>query len=96
MRLTTRMAHSRAVVEVATKPIPRREKLTFPKDPSSWILLPANARRKYPQVISGYEELERISASKEGWNLSLIHILFPETEGDGSHPSSRLFGACGA
>ena len=32
MRLTTRMAHSRAVVEVAAKPFPQ-EKLTFPKDP---------------------------------------------------------------
>jgi indolepyruvate ferredoxin oxidoreductase alpha subunit len=68
LRLTTRMAHSRAVVEVATKPIPRRKELTFPKDPSSWILLPANARRKYPQVIANYEELERVSTSKEGWN----------------------------
>ena len=56
------------MVEVAEKPTPRRKELIFPKDLASWILLPANARRKYPQVIANYEELEKIGASEKGWN----------------------------
>ncbi len=59
MRITTRMAHSRAVVETA-EPVPQN-KLAFPEDLSRWILLPVNARRRYGEVLAAQEELEKIA-----------------------------------
>ena len=45
MRVTTRMAHSRAVVEIDDTP--REENtLSFPKKAKDWVLLPANAIRR--------------------------------------------------
>lgn len=66
LRVTTRMAHSRAVVNISeqAKPI---EDIHYPKNPSSWILLPANSRKKYPVVISNYENLGK-NSSKSPWN----------------------------
>ena len=61
MRVTTRMAHSRAVVEYEDVQAAARP-LAFPKDPSSWILLPANSRRKYPKLIENYKGLEDVAA----------------------------------
>lgn len=59
MRVTTRMAHSRAVVTIG----PKREqnKLSFPSNPGDWILLPAIARRRYNTIIEQWAELEALS-----------------------------------
>ncbi len=62
MRITTRMAHSRAVVEYDDA-VAEKKPLSFPKDPSSWILLPVNARRRYPQLIETYNALRQESDS---------------------------------
>jgi len=59
LRVTTRMAHSRAVVEYDDTVAPRKD-ISFPKNPASWILLPANSRRKYPQLIDNYKSLEDV------------------------------------
>lgn len=63
MRITTRMAHSRAAVEVADE-AQKLSVLPFAKDPSSWVLLPANARRQYVQLIEKQEGLERLAAEQ--------------------------------
>ncbi|MDR2936540.1 MAG: indolepyruvate ferredoxin oxidoreductase [Rikenellaceae bacterium] len=59
MRITTRMAHSRAVVQTG----PRREvaPISFPKEPSRWVLLPVNARKRYDILLGQQPELEKIS-----------------------------------
>ena len=59
MRLTTRMAHSRAVVTLG----PSREPngLSFSEDRSRWVLLPVNARRRYIEVIDAQKELRKLS-----------------------------------
>lgn len=61
MRLTTRMAHSRAVVT----PAPSREPngISFSEDRSRWVLLPVNARRRYSEVIALQDELRKRSAA---------------------------------
>ena len=46
LRITTRMAHSRAVVSVKDEAAPLNS-LPCSNDPASWVLLPANARRSY-------------------------------------------------
>ncbi len=56
MRVTTRMAHSRAVISVGS-PISQNE-LHLPLDERDWILLPANARRRYDVVVSQQPELK--------------------------------------
>ncbi len=59
MRITTRMAHSRAIVAVS-EPGPEN-KSAFPEDRARWILLPVNARRRYGEVLAAQDELEKIS-----------------------------------
>lgn len=49
MRVTTRMAHSRAVVEVG-EPRPQNE-LRYPEKPRQWILMPGNSRVRYKTLI---------------------------------------------
>lgn len=61
MRITTRMAHSRAAVSVKAEPAPVHE-LPYAKDPASWVLLPANARRQYLSLIEKQTLLETESA----------------------------------
>ena len=59
MRLTTRMAHSRAVVEISgTK---AQKPLKFPTELSNWILLPVNSRRRYREVLAAQDKLEAIA-----------------------------------
>lgn len=56
MRLTTRMAHSRAVVEVSE---PRAEnELNYPEQPRQWVLMPGNSRVRYKALLEDYARLE--------------------------------------
>lgn len=59
MRITTRMAHSRAVVE--TSEIREQNPIRFPEDTSRWVLLPVNARRRYLELLAAQPTLEEIS-----------------------------------
>jgi indolepyruvate ferredoxin oxidoreductase alpha subunit len=59
LRITTRMAHSRAVVTTSPKREPAA--LSFPEDRSRWVLLPVNARRRYGELLAAQEELERLA-----------------------------------
>ncbi|MBO4607455.1 MAG: indolepyruvate ferredoxin oxidoreductase, partial [Prevotella sp.] len=57
MRVTTRMAHSRAVVEV--KDTPRAEnQLNYDSVAANWVLLPVNARRRNDYVTAQQQKLE--------------------------------------
>lgn len=58
MRVTTRMAHSRAVVEVAAEARPQNE-LNYESKPSNWVLLPAFARKRNMVVTAQQADLER-------------------------------------
>lgn len=61
MRITTRLAHSRAAVSVMEgKPAIRRKPVS--DDPSSWVLLPANAKRKNAALTALQPHLEQLSA----------------------------------
>lgn len=63
MRITTRMAHSRAVVEIGEK---REEnKICYSEDLRRWILLPAIARRRYSEVVEQQAELMRKSTESK-------------------------------
>jgi len=56
MRITTRLAHSRASVK--RQEVLSEKKLSLPVDPMQFILLPANARKKYKTLLSSYESLK--------------------------------------
>ncbi|MEG1664944.1 MAG: thiamine pyrophosphate-dependent enzyme [Mucinivorans sp.] len=60
MRLTTRMAHSRAVITLG-EPETERGELNFPKSPADWILLPVNARRRYADLLATQAKVEALS-----------------------------------
>ena len=76
MRVTTRMAHSRAVVNVADE-AREQNPLNYNAEASNWVLLPANARRRNDVVPAQQIQLEADAAAspyniyKEGTDHSL-------------------------
>lgn len=62
MRVVTRLAHSRAVVEVSEQPRPQNT-LSDPADPTGWVLLPVRARRKYNELIAAQDTIQQSSAA---------------------------------
>lgn len=54
-RITTRLAHSRASINLRTTL--SQKKLTIPDNPLQFVLLPAIAREKYKLLLSSYESL---------------------------------------
>ncbi len=61
MRITTRMAHSRAAVAVGEPATVQA--LETANDSSSWVLLPGNARRKYAALVEKQSALEALSGT---------------------------------
>jgi indolepyruvate ferredoxin oxidoreductase alpha subunit len=57
IRITTRLAHSRASVEMIKHTVPEK-KLKLPSDPVQFILLPALARKKYRALLKSYESIK--------------------------------------
>jgi indolepyruvate ferredoxin oxidoreductase, alpha subunit len=57
IRITTRLAHSRASVELTKHPLPEK-KLKLPSDPVQFVLLPALARKKYKALLKKYESIK--------------------------------------
>ena len=64
LRVTTRMAHSRAVV-VFDEAIEPRKPLSYPEPSNTWILLPVNARQAYPILLDKYARLEQLADSSD-------------------------------
>lgn len=64
VRITTRMAHSRAEVVVTNEGI-LQVPITFSEDKSRWVLLPVNARRRYNELLAIQPELEKLSSESQ-------------------------------
>ena len=60
MRIVTRLAHSRAVVETTDSPR-QQNALSSPADPKGWVLLPGNARRKNSELCAMQPQLQQLS-----------------------------------
>jgi indolepyruvate ferredoxin oxidoreductase alpha subunit len=63
MRITTRMAHSRAVVETSA---PREQNaLSYPAPDRTkqWVLMPGNSRKRYVELLADYAKLEQEAAA---------------------------------
>lgn len=72
MRVVTRLAHSRAGVEVAD--IREENQLNPDHERAHWVLLPGNARKQYLDLVKKQEKLEEVSSKSpynylEGLNL---------------------------
>ena len=65
MRVVTRLAHSRAGVEVTT-PLPQNA-LNPDNERTHWVLLPGNARRQYASLVAKQPQLQ-ISAENSPYN----------------------------
>ncbi len=72
MRVTTRMAHSRAVVEVCDEPRPQNE-LNYNAVAANWVLLPANARKRNDKVTAQQAALEEDAANSKYNGLTPSH-----------------------
>ena len=70
MRVTTRMAHSRAVVKVAETPRPENP-LNYDSVAANWVLLPANARRRNDKVTAQQAQLEEDATGSKYNRLTL-------------------------
>ena len=57
MRLTTRMAHSRAVV--VTGELREPNSLSYPTNPRQWVLMPGNSRARYKVLVEEYKQFEQ-------------------------------------
>lgn len=57
MRITTRLAHSRASVYLASDPVPQKN-LSLPADPVQFVLLPAIARKRYKKLLEIYDAIQ--------------------------------------
>ena len=66
MRITTRLAHSRA--GIVRKPSRPQNEIHLPVDPRQFILLPANARRQYKQLLAKQVDFESYAA-ESGFNV---------------------------
>ena len=66
MRLTTRLSHSRAVVE-SREPIREQNGLHYPENPRRWVTLPVNARVSNRELIRNYAKYEE-DAAASGFN----------------------------
>ena len=64
MRLTTRMAHSRAVVTPTDFIRPQNE-LHYPEFPKRWVTLPVNARVRNRELIKDYARFEEDAANSK-------------------------------
>jgi indolepyruvate ferredoxin oxidoreductase alpha subunit len=67
LRITTRLAHSRSAVSLGRYQMPERE-ITLPADPVQFVLLPANARKRYRALLTAYETM-RYDARIEKYNF---------------------------
>ncbi|MBO4810421.1 MAG: indolepyruvate ferredoxin oxidoreductase [Prevotella sp.] len=67
MRVTTRMAHSRAVVECVDEPR-QQNPLNYNAVAANWVLLPANARRRNDHVTAQQPQLEK-DAEQSVYNI---------------------------
>ena len=65
MRIPTRLAHSRSVVE--RKPAREPNQMALPTNPGQWIAMPATARRRYVQLLADQDDFMR-EASESGFN----------------------------
>jgi len=59
MRITTRLAHSRA--NVVKRPQVKQNELSLPANHRQFILLPANARRQYKGLLNNQAQFEEVS-----------------------------------
>jgi len=66
IRITTRLAHSRA--GILRKPTRAQNELHLPVNPRQFILLPANARRQYKNLLNKQDEFEKY-AFNSGFNV---------------------------
>ncbi|MBQ3680163.1 MAG: indolepyruvate ferredoxin oxidoreductase [Paludibacteraceae bacterium] len=64
MRVTTRMAHSRAVVEVKSE-ARKQNDMNYNAVAANWVLLPANARKRNDIVTAQQATLEENAANSE-------------------------------
>ena len=70
MRVTTRMAHSRAVVQVKEEARPENE-MNYNAVAANWVLLPANARKRNDKVTAQQAQLEEDAAMSPYNSLTL-------------------------
>jgi indolepyruvate ferredoxin oxidoreductase alpha subunit len=63
LRLTTRICHSSAPVELGEQHLVESVREEFPRDPAKYVMVPANARRKHPVIEERIRQVARFAES---------------------------------
>jgi len=63
LRLTTRICHSSAPVELGEQHLVESAREEFPRDPAKYVMVPANARRKHPVIEERIRQVARFAES---------------------------------
>ena len=80
LRITTRLAHSRAAVRISAEK-PEAVRKPADRDRSAWVLLPANAKRKNLALTAKQPHLEQLSAESPFFRISVPdHSATPENK----------------
>ena len=80
LRITTRLAHSRAAVRISAEK-PEAVRKPADRDRSAWVLLPANAKRKNLALTAKQPHLEQLSAESPFFRISVPdHFATPENK----------------
>ena len=80
LRITTRLAHSRAAVRISAEK-PEAVRKPADRDRSAWVLLPANAKRKNLALTAKQSHLEHLSAESPFFRISVPDFAAPENKG---------------
>lgn len=95
LRITTRLAHSRAAVRISAEK-PEAVRKPADRDRSAWVLLPANAKRKNLALTAKQPHLEQLSAESPFFRISVPdHFATPENK-DALPGNASVFENAGA
>lgn len=67
LRLTTRICHTSAAVELGDRMAPRPTIDKYPRNPAKYVMMPGNARRRHPIIEHRIDELAEFANGYE-WN----------------------------
>ncbi len=71
LRPTTRISHSKSIVEYDESVVPPRARASFLRQPEKFVMIPANARRRHPLVE---ERVARLAEYAESFSHNLVEL----------------------
>jgi indolepyruvate ferredoxin oxidoreductase alpha subunit len=65
LRMTTRVCHTSSLVEVTEQQIQLAEQEKYPRNPTKYVMIPANARRRHPVIEQRITDISKFAETFE-------------------------------